>query len=212
MKLTDLYMAVTCILEEQYTSRAGFALSPGDVVLDIGGHIGSFAVYAAQRAARVIVYEPDASSHAQLLKNLAANGLINVTARQEAVAGRSGSRPIYPARLNSAENNFYWGGPRGTAVSCVTLEEAFRAHGLERCDFLKIDCEGAEYEILRAAPADVLARVRRIGIEAHVGRFFGIDDPSAVPATLLDLLRRAGFETEHWVENDLHTFIWARRA
>lgn len=213
VKLTDLYMATSCLVDEQYNSRPGFALGESDTVIDIGAHIGSFAVYAAGKApkGRVFSYEPHAASHAQLLKNLRLNGAANVQAFQEAVAGRAGTRTLYAAPLNSAENNLYRGGPRGSEVRALTLEELFARHGIARCDFMKVDCEGAEYEIFLNAPPETLARIRRLGVECHVGRYFGLADPKAVPRTLTAFLERNGFRLETWTENELHTFIWAAR-
>lgn len=213
VKLTDLYMITSCVIFEQYNGRPGFELGPEDTIVDVGGHIGSFSVYAGSRArrGRVFTFEPNASSYTQLVKNLQANGLGHVVAAHQAVGRASETRTLYSAKLNSAENNFYRGGTNSEEVACTTLEEIFRKHKIERCDFLKVDCEGAEYEIFTSTPQDVLAKVRRIGIEAHVGRYFGIDDPAAVPRTLIDFLRKSGFELEVWTENALHTFIWARR-
>ena len=43
-------------------------------------------------------------------------------------------------------------------VECVTLEEVFYENVIENCDFCKIDCEGAEFDILLDAPVDVYKR------------------------------------------------------
>ncbi len=45
------------------------------------------------------------------------------------------------------------------------------AKGVERCDLLKIDCEGSEYEILQGCTPDALSRVRRIVGEYHEGPY-----------------------------------------
>jgi FkbM family methyltransferase len=214
LKLTDLYMAASCAVLEQYTSRPGFSIRRDDVIVDIGGHIGSFAIYAASRAVsgRVFVYEPDAASYRQLLKNVSLNGLDGrVAAFQEAVGDRSGPRMLYSAKLNSAENNLYKREAAGIEVPGTTLAEILSKNGIDRCDLLKLDCEGAEYEILFRAEKEALGRVRRICIEAHEAKYFGMRGVSACPGDLVALLRRAGFRVEVMRENVLHTFIWAWR-
>jgi hypothetical protein len=52
-------------------------------------------------------------------------------------------------------------------VPCTTLEAIMEANRLERVDLLKIDCEGAEYEILFAAAPRVLQRITDIRLEYH---------------------------------------------
>lgn len=212
LKLTDLYMITSCVISEQYNSEEAFRIGENDVVIDVGAHIGSFSVYAARKAAkgRVLSFEPDEASYGQFVKNIQANNLKNILAFKEAVGGQPGPRTLYSAKLNSAENNFYWGGARARSVACGTLSEVFTKNGIARCDFLKMDCEGAEYEILLNTPIDVLRKIRRIGVECHVGPYFGLREPSAVPKTLVGLLKRAGFVNKVWKENSLHTFIWAR--
>ena len=46
-------------------------------------------------------------------------------------------------------------GGRTISVEAVTLEEVFDRHAVDRCDFLKIDCEGAEFDLLRACLAEL---------------------------------------------------------
>ncbi len=54
-------------------------------------------------------------------------------------------------------------------VQATTLDAVFRVHDIERCDLLKIDCEGAEFDILFHACSDTLHRINRICLEYHNG-------------------------------------------
>ncbi|MCH6580602.1 MAG: FkbM family methyltransferase [Nitrospinae bacterium] len=54
-------------------------------------------------------------------------------------------------------------------VNRVTLEDIFETYGLERYDFLKMDCEGAEYDIFYNCPDGILARIDQIAMEVHHG-------------------------------------------
>ena len=60
-------------------------------------------------------------------------------------------------------------GTAGEAVTieCITLADAFARFAVERCGFLKLDCEGAEYEILLTTPPEIFARIDRLALEYH---------------------------------------------
>jgi FkbM family methyltransferase len=144
---------------------------PWRTVIDIGANIGVFAVLAAQAApgARIICYEPSADACGLLRTNLALNGVTAVV-HQRAVTAAHGVAVLH-ATAASALRRLHPAGatpttPRET-VETVTLADAFDADSIDDCDFLKIDCEGSEYDILRACPASVLARVKRIALEFH---------------------------------------------
>ena len=55
-------------------------------------------------------------------------------------------------------------------VPCVTLAEIFDEHQLDRCNLLKMDCEGAEYEIFYNCPITYLHRIDQMAIEVHGGK------------------------------------------
>jgi FkbM family methyltransferase len=210
-KLTDLHMITSCVAAEQYTSDPLFRIGEDDCVIDIGAHIGSFSAYAAQRAPRGVVYayEPDEANFSQLEKNIRLNSLSNVRARRSAVAGSPGPRTLYSTPFNNAESNLFWGGAQGRPTDCVTLDEIFQRHSIRQCDFMKVDCEGAEYEIFASASSGVLRRIRRLSIESHEGRFFGLPGREARPQALAQRLRQEGFSVRVYRENSLHSLILA---
>ncbi len=51
-------------------------------------------------------------------------------------------------------------------VQCVTLDDVFEAHGVERCSWLKLDCESAEWGIM--AKTEMLERIDRVSMELHL--------------------------------------------
>ncbi len=150
----------------------------GDVVLDIGAHIGAVSIILAKLHphARVIAYEPAASNYAMLLANLAANHVLNVVAVREAVAGARGTLEMMwsPSETAGASgmlaetvrHALEGRGWQRETVPCVTLEDVFAQHQLDRCAFLKLDCEGAEWGIARHATA--LSRVDTLALELHL--------------------------------------------
>ncbi len=171
-----------------------FNVLPSDTVVDVGANIGSFAVWVAHQepSARVIAYEPLSENFALLEKNIGANALQNVTAVCAAVAGETGTLTLYPGKgtwYGSASLAPIDAVQRDAAIEtpAVSLADLFTRHGIERCDFLKMDCEGAEYGILAAVPAALWSKVQRIALEFH--EF----DEQHQRASLIRLLTAQGF-------------------
>ena len=166
----------------------------GDVVLDIGAHVGVVSIYLAKRhpEIEIIAFEPVTENYLQLLKNRVANQVTNVSAHNQAVTGdgrqvclggdfheNTGGISILKARTGTSDASA--DGYVRTSAS-MRLKAIFDEYGLERVKLLKIDCEGAEYEIFRAEP-ELLSRVDYLRGEFHA--FPGHD-----PDELLALCRR----------------------
>jgi hypothetical protein len=136
------------------------------------------------------------------------NDVKNVVARRLAIGGAAGV-----ARLNlgtgvAVQHSTVRAGEAGAGetVDEIPLGAALDAAGAARCDFLKLDCEGAEYAILRQAEADgTLARIGRISMEYHDG----VTDGSG--AWLADFLRARGFSVA-LEPNPAHDHIGFLRA
>jgi len=141
-------------------AAAGFEIEAGDRVVDVGANVGAFAVLAARQGARVDAYEPHPETFAHLRRNAAGLGVRCVEA---AVVARVPSRGTVALELDPDSDTRHRVGGAGIDVPAVTLAEAI-AGG---CDLLKIDCEGAEFELLNATPDDSWEGVRRIACEVH---------------------------------------------
>lgn len=199
----------------QVVGRNDYGVRPLEdwrVVLDVGANIGTFSVLAAAAAPRATVhsYEPSGDTCALLRANLALNGLAaRVVVHQQALAGRAGPVALFvpePTALRSTQPGRAGPGHPTTTVEAVTLAQTFGDNGLDRCDFLKMDCEGAEYEILAACPPDLFARIERIALEFH-------EWGGAHHGQLVEILERHAFGvTSVYDELDHDTgYIFARR-
>ena len=141
------------LIRRDYLSN-GITLRPGDTVVDIGANIGSFTVLAARVVGphgRVVSFEPVAQTFARLEDNVALNGYRNVECRLAAVDAQEGTLTLRvdpKSALSTAylESHDDENGAVQT-VPCVTMEQAFREHNIERVNLLKVDCEGSEYGI-----------------------------------------------------------------
>lgn len=187
-------------------------LEDWQVVLDVGANIGTFSVLAATTAlqARVYSYEPSVDSCELLSANLELNGVASrVVVHQQALAARAGPVTLFvpeQTALRSTEVGRAGPGAPSTTVQAVTLAQVFADNGLDRCDFLKMDCEGAEYGILTACPGDLFARIERIALEFH-------EWGGAHHSQLVEILERHAFDvTSVYDEIDHDTgYIFASR-
>lgn len=162
-------------MSESYMRGMTFTLGENPVVVDIGANVGFFTLYILSRlhGAKVFSYEPIPTNFRQLERNLQLNSGLCVTCFQKAVAGQSGYIPLHcdsgngyttTASINEGGSN------TGTiTVEAVSLLDVFRENGLERCDLLKMDCEGAEFEILYNCPRKIMDQIGNIVIEVHGG-------------------------------------------
>lgn len=144
-------------------------------VMDIGGHIGSVALMSAQRGATVHTFEPTNDSYALLIENIELNGYTKTVHPHSVGVGLPGLRKLYHYQNSESEANSlfpeYYDAmtTEFEEVEIVSLNEAMAVFaGLAQVDFLKLDCEGAETEILPELLKDLAWRIGRIGIEFHV--------------------------------------------
>jgi FkbM family methyltransferase len=143
----------------------------GDVVIDIGAHVGLFSIYLAKRwpVIKVFSFEPFPVNFRNCAENLQLNGITNVVLSPKAITNDN-------RLLNMATDPHNSGGASAivktfesngivTDLASMTLDEVFLAHEIGRCKLMKIDCEGMEYEILLGAR--VLDKVEYLAGEFH---------------------------------------------
>jgi FkbM family methyltransferase len=170
----DVWIIKETCLDRDYET-ASVPLQDGWTILDIGAGLGDFTVYAARRNPHGVVYafEPFPESFALLEENVRLNGLENVRMFPYAVgAARAGRLALYAT--GEAVQHRTAGAARSPAapafeVASVSLDQILEEQNLARCDFLKIDCEGAEYEILLNVGDRTLSRIRHVCLEYHEG-------------------------------------------
>lgn len=170
----DLFGFYEIVLRRDYFA-SGQLLSSGATVIDVGANIGCFSILAAKivgPSGRVIAIEPEESTYQQLLKNIELNRLNNVIPLRLAVGARDGEITLHsgPNRLFSSVFSSVNGHLVGGADQCVpllTLESLMNKYDVKQCDYLKLDCEGAEHEIVASLSDAVAKRVPQITMEVH---------------------------------------------
>jgi FkbM family methyltransferase len=148
----------------------------GDLVIDAGAHIGSFAIPLAKCCTelRIIALEPDLANFELLDLNVALNGLNNVRAIRYALAGKPGIMPLFAGAdsWGHTTDPDAYDGSHGAAqsVPAIDLAHLMAEFGIERISLLKLNIEGAEYDVLLNASRAILARIDRVWAEYHPHR------------------------------------------
>jgi FkbM family methyltransferase len=137
--------------------------TPDSVCLDVGANVGPVTLALSRLCPRgaVHAFEPTAESFAFLERNVAANGASNVSAYRLALSDHAGTATIQydPAAAGAAFISEHLSAGVPQDVPLDTLDAWAAAAGLERLDFVKIDVEGCELQVLDGGRA-TLARFR----------------------------------------------------
>jgi FkbM family methyltransferase len=143
-------------------------------VIDIGGHVGTFACRLAQLhpTATICAFEPSPTTARYLRRNVEQKGLSDrVTVYEQALAAERGFAELEDNGGGSGLNGLVSAGHTATVgtstrVETVAFDEVV-AEGAAPVDFLKIDCEGGEYELVYGSSAASWASVQRVVLEYH---------------------------------------------
>jgi len=151
------------------------------VVLDLGAHIGYFALLLSKLVGprgKVIAFEPLSENIRTLEQNLTTNDCRNVVLERRAVAATTGTVIL---RLNddnqlSSTASLEHGRPTAV-VDAVSLDDY--VSGLrERIDFVIMDVEGAEAAVLRGMRATLMRDRPILVVELHGFDLYGQDHPA----------------------------------
>lgn len=159
----------------------------GDIVVDIGANVGIFSLLAASKGAIVYSFEPNPESFSLLERNIISNGFHDrIKPFNFAISSADGyielavpdTEKIYAlgsatttkaTRLQLEQDK---GIPsRIFSVPCIsirTMVDEIIGHGKE-VHLMKVDCEGAEWDIVESLKPQLASRIKNIAMETHVG-------------------------------------------
>ena len=178
---------------------------PGDIVLDIGAYVGMFTVKASLSVGehgKVVAIEPSPENYAMLTGNCL--GLDNVTLVQKAIMSTNGKGKLYYSK-SAAANSLVVKWKHYIKVETITLDDLMDELGLEKVDFIKLDAEGEELDVLKGA-TKTLSRGTRLAIAAYHTAPNGKAEISQVARTL----REAGYKVIQL--RGLRSYIYAEKA
>jgi FkbM family methyltransferase len=147
----------------------GHALDEPLTVVDIGAHVGTFACELARLApqAQIHCFEPSPVTAGYLERNIAANGLTGrVHVSRAAVTAKVGEAVLADNGGGSALNSLAGpGAGSGVAVPTTTFDAIVEEVGGPQ--FVKIDCEGGEYDLVLGSSPESWRAAQRLVIEYH---------------------------------------------
>jgi len=135
-------------LDESHIAHAALGPRRG-VMLDIGAHHGSSLAPFADDGWEIHAFEPDPANRARL--HAAFGGRPNVTIVPAAVSDEAGEMALYTSELSTGVSSLAAFTPDHsptTRVPVVTLGEYLAGAGITAVDFMKIDVEGFERNVL----------------------------------------------------------------
>jgi len=179
-------------------------------IVDIGANMGAFSIYAAYSCpnSQIYSYEPEEQNYRFLRQNIEVNSFEKrISTFKYAVAAFNGDRNI--GLSQSPVHSFFSSQTDGPhqIVSCMTLGKIFETQCLSTIDLLKINCEGAEYEILESCEPVYYEQIRNIRLEYH-----NLDSHKRNGEYLSKFLESKGYVIERFSRyKGISGFIWASR-
>ena len=141
-------------------------------VIDIGANIGVFSLYAAHcgKSVKVLAYEPNSESFRYLLNNIKANRLEQIIIPYRLAVTDVHNGIVKFPKKSSMYNAIIEGDSDTDFEEVETTSLSSMLSDIEKIDLLKLDCEGAEYDILMKSGRDVFDKISAIRMEYHLGR------------------------------------------
>jgi FkbM family methyltransferase len=141
-------------------------------IYDCGANVGTYSIaFASQTSSRIIAFEPVAKTYEKLIKNISLNGLEDRvkafnfglwSSDCELVLGQ----PVHRDSENTGLYSVHYSG--GKNIVCSKFRKA--SNVIDECGlpgFLKLDVEGAEYEILSSLGSENLIKIAAIAVEKN---------------------------------------------
>ena len=187
------------ILSGQY-SIPECHVKAGDIVFDIGAHFGFFSYYAVQKGAKeVYAFEPNPYVF-EILKGNAKIWSEKIKPFQIALYSSNGFQKLsIPNRLAMNSTLREVQNCEKVVVKTMTLDKFVEENGIERVDFIKIDAEGAEREIIKGAEKTIREFKPRMAIASyHLP-----DDKKVIPELVLSIRNDYKYKLVNKWEEDL---------
>jgi FkbM family methyltransferase len=175
-------------------------------VVDAGANVGVFSSYMLLNdyATKIVAIECDKKALKDLQQNFKHNTTVTVlskalsTSPEPITFYHSPENPVISSTLSPDRLESHLAGIKGNiveTVETVTLEQLVYTYG--EIDLLKIDVEGAEYDIMMNSNTSVFDRINNIFLECH---FFEKDYKQKY-YSLIDKIRALGYTVEEFRKN-----------
>ncbi len=176
-------------------------------ILDVGANIGLFTFYAQEFAKTVYSVEPSKQHFEALTKLVDFNGFKNVTPVNLALANENKTLTLNHntnSTMFSLKDAVKDPALQGEEVEAVTIETLLSRYQIEHVDFMKLDVEGAEMEIIGGEAFDRVAQ--KIDVIMGENHQWNTTNPEQLRTAFID----RGFKFE-WVNKTEAALFVAKR-
>ena len=163
---------------------------PGGIAIDLGANFGEWSLQMARavgRTGHVYAFEPSPNIAEALRKTLSINGQTQTTVIEAAAGAHTGNASFTVNADHSGKSGILTGAngspSRDITVKMHSLDDFVRQHKLARLDFIKIDVEGHETDVLEGAETVLETFTPAVVLEAGV-------DPDHDRGKVKDILER----------------------
>jgi len=153
-------------------------IMPNSIVVDVGANIGAFTIFAAQWAKQVFAFEPEPENFHLLCSNIELNGFKNVIPSRMAIAKKRGKQDFYIAKKeHSSSHSFFLPEyEKKIKVQTLSIMDVIERESLAKIDFLKLDCEGSENDIIEGLSFETAKKIEQISLEFHQVNSYSAED------------------------------------
>lgn len=206
-KSTDIHVFTEIWLDNIYLKK--FNLNSSSTIIDIGAHIGLFSIFASRKFKNSKIYsvEPNSENFDLFKENIRMNKIQNIKPFNFAVSSKNGSISFYINEKDSASHSIFKNKGKLVNVKSCTLEKIIIDNKISTCDLLKMDCEGAEYDILLNTPNEILSRVNKIALE-----YEKIENVNYSEEDIITKLKKCGFQIIKFEPRNDYGYIFAEKV
>lgn len=199
------------IFVNEVYSKGDVKIDEGDVVFDIGANVGVFSLFASLvKGTQVYAFEPHPKNYGILTNNVSKNNIETIRCFNYALGLKEEERLLIEGNIAGGHklsyNNESTNSEETLKVTSVTLKSMMEKLNIDTIDFIKLDCEGAEGEVIKSLGQEGLKRIKKMAIEFH-------DNNSILNhSEILKELKDSGFKTSiKWDGTSYFGYIYANR-
>jgi FkbM family methyltransferase len=192
------------VYEEEKTWFIKKHCRPGSTAIDIGAHIGIFSFFLAKQVGkkgRVYSFEPSPFTFGVLQQTVKYNGLQDIIEpRMQVVSNSHGNIPFFLSNSSDISNansinmkNIPDGNAKRIMIPAIMLDDFLNDAAFSHLSFVKIDAEGAEFEILKGATALIKKYRPYMTLEIHPNTF---EDPVKTQGEMFDLISSLDYKMQ----------------
>ena len=206
-KSTDLQAFANVWILKEYEMQ-GFEIMKNDVIIDIGGHIGLFSLYASLKNpnGKIISIEPHPQNFLLLKENMQNNNFLKTKIVNKAIINSNKDIELFIDSQDDSAHSIHGTGNNSIQIKGTTLKDIMQDNQISNCNMLKMDCEGSEFEIIESLSDEEVLQIEKICLEYHIK-----DNDSLNLDNLRNRLKKIGYNVNITPTNDFLGMLYAKK-